>query len=183
MTTISQDLVLEERVCRVDELDLDPVVFKLLHPEPGAPHLTLAAADRDAELYRCFLKLCVLYPGRSIVPTRDIDHVWHTHMLDTAKHRFDCDRVFGRCLDHFPYAGLRGEEDRRAWRADFARTRMLFTEHFGVEIGAEPAASVCVTHGGDSDGDGGDGADCCVGCVKPPAVHSRPRPARRAVAT
>jgi hypothetical protein len=56
---------------------------------------------------------------------------------------------------------------------------MLFTEHFGIDIGAEPAASVCVTHGDDD----GDGADCCVGCVKPPAVHSRPRPARRSAAT
>ena len=88
-------------------------------------------------------------------------------MLDTAKYRADCDEVFGRFLDHFPYAGLRGEDDRRAWREDFVRTRHLFAEQFSAEIGAQPAASACRNHG--------DGSDCCVGCIKPPA---RPRPER-----
>lgn len=171
MTVMNPELITEERLARVDELDLDPVIFKLLHPEPGGPHLGADVASRDAELYRCFLKLCVLYPGRALVPTRDIDHAWHTHMLDTAKYRADCERVFGRPLDHYPYAGLLGEEDRRAWRADFARTRVLFTEHFGIEIGAALAASFCYNHV--------DGKDCCVGCVKPPARGARPRPARR----
>jgi anti-sigma regulatory factor (Ser/Thr protein kinase) len=121
-------------------------------------------------LYRCFLKLCVLYPGVSVVPTRAIDRVWHAHMLDTAKYRADCQLVFGGFLDHFPYAGLRGEEDRLAWLADFARTRTLFRGHFGVELGGEPGASVCRSHGG--------GADCCVGCVASPAGTARPRPER-----
>jgi hypothetical protein len=167
---MTQELVIEERLCRVDELDLEPIVYKLVHPEPGEAHLSLADADRDVELYRCFLKLCVLYPSRAIVPTRELDRVWHTHMLDTAKYRADCDRVFGRFLDHFPYAGLRGEDDRRAWREDFARSRALFRDHFGVEIGTEPAASACSNHG--------DGSDCCVGCIRPPSVDHRPRPVR-----
>jgi hypothetical protein len=67
-------------------------------------------------------------------------------MLDTAKYRTDCDQVFGRFMDHFPCFGFRGEDDRRAWREDFARTRRLFTEHFGVEIGTQPAASACTNH-------------------------------------
>jgi hypothetical protein len=61
-------------------------------------------------------------------------------MLDTAKYRADCDQALGHFMDHFPYFGFRGEDDQRAWRADFARTRRLFAEHFGVEIGAQPAA-------------------------------------------
>jgi hypothetical protein len=82
--------------------------------------------------------------------------------------------VFGRFLDHFPYAGLRGEVDRHAWREDFATTRGLFREHFGVDIGTDPAASACRAHV--------DGADCCVGCVKPPTCDTRPRPDRRPAA-
>jgi hypothetical protein len=112
-----------QRLRRVDALDLEPVVYKLLHPEPGETAMGLAVADRDVALYRCFLKLCLLHPGATIVPTRQIDHVWHTHLLDTAKYRTDCDQVFGRFMDHFPYFGFRGQDDRRAWRADFARTR------------------------------------------------------------
>jgi hypothetical protein len=141
-----------------------------MHPEQGETSLTLARADQDVALYRCFLKLCVLHPGATIVPTRQLDHVWHTHMLDTAKYRADCDWLFGHFMDHFPYAGLRGDDDRRAWLDDFARTCGLFEEHFGVEIGAQPAASACRVHG--------DGSDCFVGCVKPAAADLRPRPER-----
>jgi hypothetical protein len=170
VTIMNPELISAERLSRVDELDLDPVIFTLLHPEPGAPRPGPDVAERDVELYRCFLKLCVLYPDRAIVPTRDIDHVWHAHLLDTAKYRADCDRVFGRPLDHYPYAGLRGPADREAWRADFTRTRALFAEHFGIDIGTAPAASSCTAHV--------DGADCCVGCVKTTS-GARARPARR----
>ena len=105
----AQEVTAEERLRRVAALDLEPIVYKLMHPEPGETGLTLARADQDVALYRCFLELCVLHPGTTIVPTRQLDHVWHTHMLDTAKYRADCDWVFGYFLDHFPYFGFRGE--------------------------------------------------------------------------
>lgn len=171
MTVITEELVIEERISRVDELDLEPIVYKLMHPEPDAAALAMADADRDVELYRCFWKLCVLYPATTIVPTLQIDRVWHAHILDTVQYRVDCERVFGGPLHHFPYAGLRGADDRQAWRADFARTCALFAEHFGVDVGTVPAGSACSNHG--------DGTDCCVGCVRPSATRGRPRPARR----
>ena len=160
----------KERLRRIDALDLEPIVFKLMHPEPRETALSLADADQDIALYRCFLKLCALHPDATIVPTRQLDRVWHTHMLDTAKYRADCDQAFGFFLDHFPYFGFCGEEDRRAWQEDFAHTRRLFLEHFGVEIGHQPAASACRNHG--------DGSDCCAGCIRPADVGTRPRPDR-----
>ena len=171
---LAHELTTAERLHRADELDLEPIVYKLTHPDTGEQALSLAEADQAVALYRCFLKLCLLCPGAAIVPTRQLDHVWHTHMLDTAKYRADCDQLFGRFLDHFPYAGLRGEADRRVWRDDFAATRRLFREHFGVDIGIEPAASACRAHV--------DGADCCIGCIKPPTCDTRPRPDRRPAA-
>jgi hypothetical protein len=155
----------------VDELDLEPVVFKLTNPDAGGTGQSLGDADAAIALYRCFLKLCALYPGMTIVPTESIDRVWHAHMLDTAKYRVDCERVLGRFLDHFPYAGLRGEADRAAWQENFTRTRWLFRKHFGVELGSDAAASVCVNHG--------DGSDCCVGWAHPADTEVRPRPNRR----
>jgi hypothetical protein len=164
--------MVNDRLRRVDALDLEPVVYKLVHAEPGEVGLSLDRADEAVTMYRCFLKLCVLYPGTAIVPTRQLDHVWHTHMLDTEKYRADCADVFGAFMDHFPYAGLRGEDDRCAWRKDFDRTRDLFRKHFGVDIGTQPAASACSNHG--------DGSDCCVGSTN--AVgNARPRPSRGAV--
>lgn len=170
MTVIDREASANDRLRRIDALDLEPIVCKLMHAEPGDRALSLAEADQDVALYRCFLKLCVLHPGTALVPTRQLDRVWHTHMLDTAKYRADCDDVFGHFMDHFPYAGLRGEDDRRAWREAFARTRELFRLHFGAEIGSEPAASACSNHG--------DGSDCCVGCIRPASAAIRPRPER-----
>ncbi len=171
--TQARAVTTEDRLNRIDVLDLEPIVYKLLHPEPGERAMSLVSADASVALYRCFLKLCVLHPGATIVPTRELDQVWHAHMLDTARYRADCDHVPGGFMDHFPYAGLRGEADRRAWREDFAQTRRLFRERFGIEIGTRPAASACSDHG--------DGSQCLVGCVKPPAV--RPRPDRRTMIT
>ena len=170
MLTVAQEALMTERLRHVDELDLEPIVYKLTHPDPGEAALTMAEADQDVALYRRFLQLCVLYPGVMLVPTRQLDRVWHTHMLDTAKYRADCDAVFGAFMDHFPYAGLRGEEDRQAWNEAFSRTRRLFREHFGADIGAQPAASACRNHLG--------GADCCTGCTRPPLAGDRPRPDR-----
>jgi hypothetical protein len=174
IVTAFPEATTEERLRRIDALDLEPIAYKLMHPELGEMALSLAEADRHVELYRCFLKLCVLHPDARIVPTRQLDRVWHTHVLDTAKYRADCDHMFGHFMDHFPYAGLRGEEDRRAWRGDFARTRRLFADHFGEEIGTQPAASACRNHG--------DGSDCCIGCIKTPAAGIRPRPERDSAA-
>ena len=170
LPAVSHEAAADERLRRIDALDLEPVIFKLTHPEPGETGLTLAHADADVALYRCFLKLCLLYPDVAMVPTRRIDHVWHTHVLDTSKYRADCDHIFGRFLDHFPYAGLRDEDDRRVWQDAFARTRHLFSDHFGVEIGAL-AASICHIHS--------DGSDCCA---EPGVSATRPRPQRASAA-
>lgn len=156
-----------ERLRRVDELDLEPIAFKLMHPDLDAAGVSLAAVEHDIALYRCFLKICLLNPEASIVPSKAIDEVWHAHLLDTSKYRADCDRVFGRFMDHFPYAGMRGADDRAAWREDFEQTRLLFKKDFGVEIGAEPAASVCRNHG--------DGSECCISSVRAYVGDVRPR--------
>ena len=138
------------RLSRVDALDLEPIVYKLTHPEPGETALSLG----------------VPYPAATIVASRQIDHAWHMLILDAARYRADCDHVHGRFLDDFPYAGLCEEADRQAWREDFVRTQLLFREDFGIDIGTQPAASACIKHG--------EGAQCIVGCVKPPGTCPRP---------
>ncbi len=134
----------------IDALDLEPIVFKLTASEYGeVPEMTLAEADRAVVLYRQFLMLHLLYPTKALVPTRIIDAIWHAHILDTAKYREDCERIFGRFLDHFPYLGLRGEEDVRNWHAASDETRRLFLHHFGVTFSG-PSAGMC--NGGCDDG-------------------------------
>jgi hypothetical protein len=63
VTLISWQITAEDRLRRADALDLEPVVYTLTHPGPGEAGLSLAQADWDVSLYRCFLKLCILHPG------------------------------------------------------------------------------------------------------------------------
>jgi len=126
----SQDTV--SLKAKVDLLDLEPIAFKLVYPEDGQGW-TPEKAYRLIELYRCFLVLNDIYPNISIVPTKEIDKVWHAHILDTAKYREDCQRVFGRFVEHFPYFGMRGEEDAKNLEKTYQTSRAFFIEHFGID--------------------------------------------------
>ncbi len=165
---------------RIDAIDLEPIIYKLMHPEPGQPGLSLAEADQDAAAYRCFLKLCAWYPEESIVPSRAIDEVWHTHILDTAKYAEDSRQIFGYFLHHFPYFGLRGDQDQTEWQAAYQHTRELFREHFGIELPAGQASGAC--HNGGSDCNDG-GSICsnrdCEKSAQSTLDQVRPRPDRQ----
>lgn len=153
---------------KVDMLDLEPIAFKLVYPEDGQGW-TPEKAYRLIELYRCFLVLNEIYPNISIVPSKEIDKVWHAHILDTAKYREDCQRVFGRFVDHFPYFGLRGEEDAKNLQTTYQASRALFIEHFG----ADP--SISIVQAADC-GSGSCSPSCdageCGGCADGPSCDA-----------
>ncbi len=50
-----------------------------------------------------------------IIPNRFIDEFWHAHILDTEKYAKDCQQVFEQYLHHYPYYGMKNEEDRKDW--------------------------------------------------------------------
>jgi hypothetical protein len=127
---------------RIEALDLEPIVFKLTHPDDGEPGMTLAGADEAVRHYRAFLHLQALYPDRPLVPTKVIDAVWHAHILDTSKYAADCEQVFGRFVHHFPYFGLRGAQDAAALEAAGAATRRLLAELLGMDV-ADRGPRVC----------------------------------------
>jgi hypothetical protein len=89
----------------------------------------------SAELeYKRYLHLC-LKEGKGIVPNKIMDEFWHYHILDTRAYSKDTERVFGHYLHHFPYFGIRGEEDAANLKSAFERTKGLYEAHF-----AEPMA-------------------------------------------
>ena len=144
LATSVHEISAEERLRRVAALDLEPIVYKLMYPEPGESGLTLARADQDVALYRCFLTLCLLHPGATIVPTRQLDHVWHTHMLDTSKYRADCDWVFGFFLDHSRTSGF-GEKGTGAPGGTTSLTPAACSKSTSTSISAasqQPARAV-----------------------------------------
>lgn len=96
-----------------NRLDLSAVRMKLSDPEEGkgyaASHLNLMEGE-----YQKFLAMHVAFPDMDVVPCEIVDEMWHHHILDTIAYRRDCEALFGKFLDHFPYFGLRGPEDAEA---------------------------------------------------------------------
>ena len=80
-------------------LDLEPVMAQLDargHPRPW----TVSQCELVESWYRRYLTLVLLYPDAPWAPTKQIDDVWHQHILGTRKYASDCDAVFGHFLHH-----------------------------------------------------------------------------------
>jgi len=107
-------------------LDLSPIKVKIMKEECwDFQQLELAE-----KFYKHFLMLHALEPTKSIVPHKYIDTFWHYHMLDTRKYMTDCTTLFGHFLHHFPYLGMRGDEDKNRAKQLFTETNQLFKKYF-----------------------------------------------------
>ena len=165
--TKTNDVSVIERIGRVRSLDLGPIKFKLVHGTEGQK-LDPKEVEKMETAYRRFLILSVKYPGQKLVPNKRVDTFWHTHILDTMKYAVDCEYVFGHFLHHFPYFGLRGEEDAKQLSLAFEETKVLYQLEFGetiTESAEECQVSDC------------DAVQCNpAGCHGDPPEHHRSRP-------
>lgn len=118
---------------KLESLDLARIVQKLMHPDHGQGW-TRPQVDRAIARYKMFLHLLYLYPNSAIVPTQEIDQVWHQHILDTRKYAQDCQWLFGYFVHHYPYFGMGGEAEKQALETAFSSTRTLFAEQFGIDV-------------------------------------------------
>lgn len=114
----------------INALDLEPIKVKLMHKESGEGW-SLERANAIETEYRRFLFLMKQFPNEQTAPLVDVDTFWHYHILDTMKYAVDCDAVFGYFLHHFPYIGLRGEDDLEAHERLGHRMQELYEETFG----------------------------------------------------
>lgn len=130
----------EQALARLDaSLNLSNVKMKLADAEEGPGLADDEIALMESE-YRKFLALHLMYPDMDVVPCKVVDEMWHRHILDTAAYRVDCEAIFGQFLDHFPYFGMRGEEDAKALNDAYADTLDRYRAAFG-----EPPADTWVT--------------------------------------
>ena len=81
--------------------------------------------------YHKFLALHMAFPDADIVPCGLVDEIWHAHILDTRACGQDCERILGRFLHHFPYFGLRGEQDAQDLVDAYADTLERYRGAFG----------------------------------------------------
>ena len=56
--------------------------------------------ELEARRYELFLLLAAKHPHKRATPTRQIDELWHLHMLHPVAYHRDCMRLFGRIFDH-----------------------------------------------------------------------------------
>jgi hypothetical protein len=126
---------LQQTIAAIQSLDLGPIKFKATRGEDGygwsAEHV-----ERVELAYRRYLILHAMHPQLNLAPERDVDRFWHLHILDTRKYASDCEAMFGGFLHHFPYFGLRGEDDARALQDAFAQTQALYARTFGEPLPA-----------------------------------------------
>jgi hypothetical protein len=127
-------------------LDLDAIKVKLMHEESGEGW-SLAYADAVEFEYRRFLYLVKKFPHEQAAPLFDVDVFWHYHILDTMKYAADCEAVFGYFLHHFPYVGLRGEEDLEAHHRVGERMRELYEQTYGEEYVRQEAPAYAAASG------------------------------------
>jgi hypothetical protein len=168
------DPTLKERIARIERLDLEPIMVKLMEEEAWS----LEQCMTTAQWYKRYLILNLLYPEKSIVPSQPIDTFWHFHILDTMKYQKDCETAFGYFLHHFPYFGLRGADDARESARAFGETKDLFLFEFGESAdslnGLFMSAAEC--HGGGCNAAAGCHSSCnaAATCSNPSSELARP---------
>lgn len=121
-------------------IDLEMVKMKLGDKDEGQGWSKQQGDEAELE-YKRFLTLCRKH-GKGIVPTRQVDLIWHYHILDTRAYLKDSERVFGGYFHHYPYFGMRGEQDAKDLESAFRVTQQRYLEAFGESL-TSPEGTDC----------------------------------------
>lgn len=95
-------------------------------PKQYSEALLIEAASR----YEKFLLLVKDHLGKGLSPSKDIDMMWHLHMLHPQAYYNDCMQIFGKILDHNGGFGSVPEEVEPLAKA-FALTSGLWEDKYG----------------------------------------------------
>jgi hypothetical protein len=125
---------LEEARRYIDAIDFGMVKQKSPDVEHGGLGWSPGKFDYHERQYKNWLFLRRKYEQEVLPPPADIDDFWHAHILDTYAYHRDCAAMFGYYLHHFPYFGMRGEDDRAALLEASEHTNDRYLEEFGEEI-------------------------------------------------
>ena len=121
---------LQSKKDQINNLDLSMIADAMARRLKWLP----SEVNEACQYYKNFLFLNYKYPKEIIVPSTDIDEVWHNHILDTKKYRFDCKTIFGKYLDHYPYFGMDAHSTREDLSNAFKRTQALHVQEFNYPI-------------------------------------------------
>ena len=83
--------------------------------DPFKPDMTENEILIAVKQYKRFLNLKIKYPNLNLVPTDDIDMIWHAHILDTEQYAKDCANLFGTFLHHNPFSESMEMKLKKRW--------------------------------------------------------------------
>ena len=122
-------------------MNFDRIVWKIIDSDKSFS-LSKKEVRNSVEQYKKFLSLKRKYPDSELVPTEEIDSVWHVHILDTKNYADDCNMLFGKFLNHEPYFGPYSKERREDMARWFEETSIFWQMEYG-EVLQEPVRFRC----------------------------------------
>jgi hypothetical protein len=82
-----------------------------------------------SQRYRKFLQLPKIFPTEVFAPTKDIDEIWHLHMLSPKAYQADCQNNFGGTLDHIGGFGKGSDKaEFKQWLVHLENTKQRWFE-------------------------------------------------------
>ena len=88
--------------------------------------------DRAIKRYQQFLYLAKKYPDMPLAPTKDIDTIWHLHILSPVAYYKDCINYLGTLLDHDGGFGQKDNELEQL-KNIFYQTESIWKKEFNEE--------------------------------------------------
>lgn len=117
----------------LETLDLSYIKNYMCSEQYTLPQWTHDDAQIAIQLYKRFLWLVLKYgKQQQIVPTKEIDEVWHNHILHTKKYATDCQAIAGQYIHHDP--SDTSTEDMKKLADNFSITRELYLKEFGESL-------------------------------------------------
>lgn len=115
------------------QLDLSYIKHYMCSEAYTLPQWSAEDAAIAIELYKRFLWLILKYgEEHMIVPTKEIDEVWHNHILHTEKYFKDCEAIANHYIHHRP-SDL-SMEDKQSLATAFQKTRELYFQEFNEHL-------------------------------------------------
>ena len=134
-----------ETADKIRNLDLTRIVKKVQTEKQWTKE---KVEDVERRYKNWLLLITTLDDTADVVPTLDIDEVWHAHILDTKAYFNDCQNIFGYFLHHVPSWNKR--MPREAHDATALAYEKLFGESFLPEgshcVATDCQGSPCTGH-------------------------------------
>jgi hypothetical protein len=125
----------------IEEYHIDPAIaqvdLEMIKWKISLQNVRFDVEQAEIE-YKRYLCLVKKYPCERLVPNKQMDMIWHEHILSTKAYHADCLTVFGEYLHHYPFLGLSSHDDLKRLHNAFQRTMNLYNKMFYVAMSNEP---------------------------------------------